>query len=75
MFAENEALRWLADLAGFPAGAGGVFVSGGIGRQPERARRRPLCLAAPAPAAATIRSAAPSLASAGAHSSVARRPG
>ncbi|HEY5663324.1 MAG TPA: pyridoxal-dependent decarboxylase [Ilumatobacter sp.] len=27
--AENEALRWLADLAGFPAGAGGVFVSGG----------------------------------------------
>jgi glutamate/tyrosine decarboxylase-like PLP-dependent enzyme len=29
VFAENEALRWLADLAGFPAGAGGVFVSGG----------------------------------------------
>ena len=28
-FAENRALRWLADLAGFPAGAGGVFVSGG----------------------------------------------
>jgi glutamate/tyrosine decarboxylase-like PLP-dependent enzyme len=28
-FAENQALRWLADLAGFPAGAGGVFVSGG----------------------------------------------
>ncbi|MEO5898951.1 MAG: pyridoxal-dependent decarboxylase [Ilumatobacteraceae bacterium] len=27
--AENQALRWLADLAGFPAGAGGVFVSGG----------------------------------------------
>lgn len=27
--AENEALRWLADLAGFPASAGGVFVSGG----------------------------------------------
>lgn len=27
--AENEALRWLADLAGFPAGAGGCFVSGG----------------------------------------------
>lgn len=27
--AENEALRWLADLAGLPAGAGGVFVSGG----------------------------------------------
>jgi glutamate/tyrosine decarboxylase-like PLP-dependent enzyme len=27
--AENEALRYVADLAGFPAGAGGVFVSGG----------------------------------------------
>jgi len=27
--AENAALRWLADLAGFPAEAGGVFVSGG----------------------------------------------
>lgn len=27
--AENQALRWLSDLAGFPAGAGGVFVSGG----------------------------------------------
>lgn len=29
IFAENEALRWIADLAGFPGGAGGVFVSGG----------------------------------------------
>ncbi|HEY1278073.1 MAG TPA: pyridoxal-dependent decarboxylase, partial [Acidimicrobiales bacterium] len=29
VFAENEALRWLADLAGLPPGAGGVFVSGG----------------------------------------------
>lgn len=27
--AENETLRWLAGLAGFPAGAGGAFVSGG----------------------------------------------
>src|SRR5215203_3702606 len=27
--AENQALRWLADLAGFPSTAGGVFVSGG----------------------------------------------
>lgn len=27
--AENEALRWIADLAGLPTGAGGVFVSGG----------------------------------------------
>lgn len=29
VFAENEALRWLADVAGFSATAGGVFVSGG----------------------------------------------
>lgn len=27
--AENAALRWLADLAGFPESAGGTFVSGG----------------------------------------------
>ncbi|CAN5835175.1 MAG: pyridoxal phosphate-dependent decarboxylase family protein [Ilumatobacteraceae bacterium] len=27
--AENEALRWIADLAGFPPMAGGVFVAGG----------------------------------------------
>ncbi len=27
--AENQALRWIADLAGFPEEAGGVFVSGG----------------------------------------------
>lgn len=29
VFAENQALQWLADLAGFPETAGGVFVSGG----------------------------------------------
>lgn len=29
VFAENQALRWLADLAGFGPRAGGVFVSGG----------------------------------------------
>ncbi len=29
VYAENQALRWLADLAGFPEEAGGVFVSGG----------------------------------------------
>ncbi len=29
VFAENEALRHLADLAGLPVGAGGVFVAGG----------------------------------------------
>jgi glutamate/tyrosine decarboxylase-like PLP-dependent enzyme len=29
VFAENEALRYISDLAGFPQDAGGVFVSGG----------------------------------------------
>ncbi|CAB5074858.1 MAG: aminotransferase class V-fold PLP-dependent enzyme [Actinobacteria bacterium] len=29
VFAENQALRWLSDLAGMPASAGGVFVQGG----------------------------------------------
>ena len=29
VFAENEALRWIADLAGMPESAGGAFVSGG----------------------------------------------
>jgi len=29
VFAENQALRWIADLAGFPAASGGVFVQGG----------------------------------------------
>ncbi len=29
IFAENEALQWIAGLVGLPDGAGGVFVSGG----------------------------------------------
>jgi glutamate/tyrosine decarboxylase-like PLP-dependent enzyme len=29
VFAENEALRWIADLVGMPPEAGGAFVSGG----------------------------------------------
>jgi glutamate/tyrosine decarboxylase-like PLP-dependent enzyme len=29
VYAENQALSWLAELAGLPAGAGGVFVQGG----------------------------------------------
>ena len=29
VYAENEALRWIADLADLPPGAGGAFVSGG----------------------------------------------
>ena len=31
VYAENQALRYIADLAGLPATAGGVFVSGGTG--------------------------------------------
>ena len=47
IFAENQALRWIADLAGLPASAGGVFVSGGtqgnlnglfVAREAARAR-------------------------------------
>ena len=49
VFAENQALRFLADLAGLPSGAGGCFVSGGsaanlsalvVARETAR-RRRP----------------------------------
>jgi len=29
VYAENQALRWVSDLSGLPAGAGGVFVQGG----------------------------------------------
>lgn len=29
VYAENQALDWIAELAGLPAGAGGVFVQGG----------------------------------------------
>jgi glutamate/tyrosine decarboxylase-like PLP-dependent enzyme len=29
VYAENQALRWIADLAGLPASSGGVFVPGG----------------------------------------------
>lgn len=48
VYAENQALRWLADLAGFPVEAGGTFVSGGTlgnlaalhaARETARARR------------------------------------
>ena len=59
VYAENQALRWLADLAGMPEGAGGTFVSGGsianlsalaVARtawrdaDPDRADRRPIVL-------------------------------
>jgi L-2,4-diaminobutyrate decarboxylase len=59
VYAENQTLRWLADLADLPAGAGGTFVSGGsianlsalaVARRvwrdadPARADRRPTVL-------------------------------
>jgi glutamate/tyrosine decarboxylase-like PLP-dependent enzyme len=56
VFAENQALRWIADLAGMPAGAGGAFVQGGTvgnlsalvaAREAARLRRRAAGLAAP----------------------------
>jgi glutamate/tyrosine decarboxylase-like PLP-dependent enzyme len=56
-FAENQALRWIADLAGLPAEAGGCFVQGGsIGnlsalvaaRHAAAVRRREAGLAMPA---------------------------
>ncbi|MFM7306806.1 MAG: pyridoxal phosphate-dependent decarboxylase family protein [Actinomycetota bacterium] len=61
VYAENQALQWLIDLAGLPSSAGGVFVSGGTAgnlsaliaarwawRQRERGaadRARPIILA------------------------------
>ncbi|WP_345711084.1 pyridoxal phosphate-dependent decarboxylase family protein [Kineococcus glutinatus] len=68
VYAENQALRWIADLAGLPAGAGGVFVPGGTtgnlsallaARSAVRAReghRRPLKVAAAATAHSSIAS-------------------
>ncbi len=59
VYAENQTLRWLADLAGLPVGAGGTFVSGGsianlsalaVARtvwrdaDPSREERRPIVL-------------------------------
>ncbi len=57
VFAENQALRWIADLAGLPQGAGGAFVQGGtIGNLSalvaarEAARTRRAAKGRPAPA-------------------------
>ena len=40
VFAENQALRWVADLAGLPDGARGLLRLRRLGCQPLRARRR-----------------------------------
>lgn len=65
--AENETLRWLGELAGLPAGAGGVFVSGGTAgnlaalttaRETWRrlhGRNRPVAIACAASAHSSIR--------------------
>ncbi|HET7488136.1 MAG TPA: pyridoxal-dependent decarboxylase [Acidimicrobiales bacterium] len=50
VWAENQALRWIADLAGLPASAGGCFASGGtmgnlsalVAARHEWRRRRPV---------------------------------
>ncbi|MDO8364954.1 MAG: pyridoxal-dependent decarboxylase [Actinomycetota bacterium] len=70
--AENETLRWLAGLAGFPAGAGGTFISGGTSgnlaalttaretwrRHHHEGRRTPLAIAAAGSAHSSVRLAA-----------------
>ena len=70
VFAENQALKWISDLAGLPATAGGVFVQGGtIGnlsalvtaRNTFRAKRKDVTrwvIAASADSHASIKSAA-----------------
>jgi glutamate/tyrosine decarboxylase-like PLP-dependent enzyme len=70
VFAENQALKWISDLAGMPASAGGVFVQGGtIGnlsalvtaRNTFRAKRKDVTrwvLAASADSHSSIKSAA-----------------
>ena len=70
VFAENQALKWISDLAGMPKSAGGVFVQGGtIGnlsalvtaREVFRGKRRDVSrwvLAASSDAHSSIKSAA-----------------
>lgn len=71
--AENEALSWLASLAGLPASAGGVFVSGGTAgnlsalvaarwswrhQDPKaRAEQRPIILTAPGAHSSVVQAA------------------
>ena len=71
IYAENEALRWVADLADMPEGSGGCFVPGRHGGQPLGARgrqarvrhgprpRRPAGCSWPQPTRCTPRSAPP----------------
>ncbi len=70
VYAENQALRWISDLAGLPEGAGGVFVPGGTvgnlsalvtararARHEAAAGQRPFRVAATAGAHSSIASA------------------
>ena len=71
VYAENQALRWIADLAGLPEGAGGGFVQGGtIGNLSALVAAR---VTARANAARTRNGARPFrvAATAGSHSSIA----
>ncbi len=71
IFAENETLRWLAEMAGLPEGAGGAFVSGGTaGNLSALVAARAAWRAREGEWAARRRGAM--LASAGTHSSVAQ---
>ena len=67
VFAENEALRWIADLAGLPADGRRRVRQRRHGRQPQRARSPPATAGGTAPAAATT-------ATRGAAADVGRRP-
>ena len=72
VFAENEALRWIADLAGLPAGGRRRVRQRRHRRQPQRAARRPVAVAGRRPTGAHDRTRGLLVASAGAHSSVAQ---
>jgi L-2,4-diaminobutyrate decarboxylase len=67
VYAENQALRWVADLVGMPAGAGGVFTPGGtIGNLSALVAARHTARRAAGPGERPNRVAA----TAGAHSSI-----
>lgn len=38
---EQELIRWMCSLAGYPQSSGGLFVSGRLDGQPDRSHRRP----------------------------------
>jgi len=68
VYAENQALRWIADLVGMPSGAGGVFTPGGtIGNLSALVTARHTARASARPGDRPYRVAA----TAGAHSSIA----